>query len=142
MWFFRAVEFVKWLGSLLLAFVVFLSIAVLSASAFPLEGKKEYYLYTSSSQAVIKSDVSILDLPFVRGESVRINSADGVLEDVFIKYSARIVRVEEFAGGVSYYCYSPKVKKGIVIEGVAINLQIAVKGESLVLGTPIIFGGY
>ena len=142
MWFFRAVEFVKWLGSLLLAFVVFLSIVVLKASAIPFEGKKEYYLYTSSSQAVIKSDVSILDLPFVRGESVRINSADGVLEDVFIKYSARIVKVEEFAGGVSYYCYSPKLKKGIVIEGVAINLQIAVKGESLVLGTPIIFGGY
>lgn len=142
MWVFRAVEFVKWLGSLLLSVVVFLSVTILSATAFPLEGEKEYYLYASSSQAVIKSDVSILDLPFVHGESVRINSADGVLEDVLIKYSARVVRVEEFAGGVSYYCYSPKLKKGIVIEGVAINLQIAVKGESVVLGTPIIFGGY
>ena len=143
MWFFKAVEFVKWLVALILSAVVFLSIAILNATAFPLKGEKEYYLYTSSSQAEIKSDVSILELSFVCGKSVRINNAtDGVLEDVLIRYSARVVKVEEFAGGVSYYCYSPKLKKGIVIDGVAVNLQIAVKGESVVLGTPIIFGGY
>ena len=143
MWRFKAVELVKWFVAITLSLVLFSAITLLSATAFPFDGDKEYYLYSPSSQAQIKSEVSILEMPFIRGESVRLTcQADVVLETVLSKYSASVVKVEEFCDGVSYYCYSPKLKKGIVIDGVMINLQIAVKDESVVMGTPIIFGGY
>lgn len=143
MWRFKVLEFVKWFVAITISLVLFFAVAFLNATAFPLIGVKEYYLYSPSSQAQIKREVGILDLPFLRGESVRVTcQTDGVLEVVLAQYSASIVKVEEFCDGVSYYCYSPKLKKGIVIDGVMINLQIAVRGEEVVMGTPIIFGGY
>ncbi len=143
MWFFKILEFLKWLIALTLSAATFFAIAFLNTTAFPFEGGKEYYLYTPSSQSQIKKQVSVLDLPFIRGESVTIESASNeLLEELLTKYGATVVKVEEFLDGVSYYCYSPKLKGGLVIDGRMVNLQVAVKGERTVLGTPIIFGGY
>lgn len=143
MWIFRAWEFLKWLVAVLLSTVTFFCVAFLNATAFPFEGEKQYYLYNESSQAQIKREISLLELPFVRGESITISCLDEeILERLLERYSASVVKVENFSDGVSYYCYSPKLKKGIVLDGVVVNLQIAVKGERVALGTPIIFGGY
>ena len=143
MWFFKVLEFLKWLIALVICAVVFFAIAVLNTTAFAFEGEKEYYLYTPSSQAQIKKEVAIFELPFLRGESVRINGASNeILEETLARYGATVVKVEECSGGVSYYCYSSKLKGGLVIDGMTVNLQIAMKGKTTVLGTPIIFGGY
>ena len=143
MWFFKVLEFLKWLIALVICAVVFFAIAVLNTTAFAFEGEKEYYLYTPSSQAQIKKEVAIFELPFLRGESVRINGASNeILEETLGRYNATVVKVEECSGGVSYYCYSSKLKGGLVIDGMTVNLQIAMKGKTTVLGTPIIFGGY
>ena len=60
------------------------------------------------------------------------------------RYDAEIVFTEKFdeAGGISYYCYSPKLKKPILLDGKFVNLHVVVKSEDIVLGSPIVFGGY
>ena len=141
--FFRIIDYFKWLTALILSAVLFFPIALLNLTAFPFEGEKEYYLYSPSSNAQIKKDVSLSDLPFIRGERVTLsNLSSEDLAPILARYSADVIKEEEFLGGVSYYCYSPQLKGGIVIGGEVVNLQIAIKGDSVVLGTPIIFGGY
>lgn len=143
MWIFKTVEFLKWLIALTVAVVLFFAVAFLNVTAFPFEGDKEYYLYDASSQARVKQAVTAIEIPFIRGERVELDYESGeILEQILERYTASVVKVEENAGVVSYYCYSPKLKRGIVIDGAVVNLQIAVKAESMVLGTPIIFGGY
>ena len=143
MWRFKALEFLKWLIAFIFSTAVFFAVGFLNVTAFPFEGDKEYYLYSPSSQAQIKKSVNLLEVPFIRGESVTINhSSKELLEKVLADYDAKIVKVEKFDGGVSYYCYSCKLKDGIVLDGEFVNLQVAIKKESTVIGTPIIFGGY
>ena len=143
MLFFRIMDYFKWLSALILSVVLFFPIALLNLTAFPFEGDKEYYLYTPSSNAQIKNDVNLSDLPFIRGERVILsNLSSEDLASILARYSANVIKEEEFLGGVSYYCYSPKLEGGIMIDGEVVNLQIAIKKDSVVLGTPIIFGGY
>ena len=93
--------------------------------------------------------MTVFDLPFVRGESVRLD-CDGQSEqekesfvaELLERYEAKLLKTEEFSDGVSYYCYSDKLKQGIVIDGVTVNLHLVVKQKEIALGTPIIFGGY
>lgn len=132
-----------------LSAVVFLFVAVLNTSAFPFEVKKEYYLSSASSQAVIVNDLSIFELPFVRGESIRIDCTgesvqerETLVQDLLAKYKANVLKIEIYADGASYYCYSAKLKQGISLDGKTVNLHVVVKNGEVILGTPIIFGGY
>ena len=145
MWIFKTIDFLKWLIALILSVALFLAVSFLNATAFPFKGEKEYYLYSVSSQAQIKQAINPLEIPFICGESISIpNPSNEFLDGVLTRYRASIVKVEESeeSGVVSYYCYSPKLKRGILIDGVFVNLHVVVKVECVVLGSPIIFGGY
>ena len=108
------------------------------------QGVRTYYLYSVSSLAGQVQAVKIWDLPFVTGESVQLSVADGqaFLEKTLLEYSATTLFVEESGGVVSYYCYSQLLPNRIALNGVMVNLHIALSGESAVVGTPIIFGGF
>ena len=121
---------------------------LMHASAFA-GGKSTYYLYSASSQAEIKESLKPAELVGLKGESavyVFENGEAGAdaafVERILDEYRAKICFVEEAAGTLSYYCYSPRLKNGVLLEGRKINLHIAVRAESIALGTPIIFGGY
>ena len=122
-------------------------------------GRSTYYLHSPSSQAEISETLELCDLATLSGESVvYLNvgakgslteagkglSAEGkeIAEKIINSYRAKLCFSEEISGTVSYYCYSPMLKGGVVLRGKKINLHIAVRTESIVLGTPIIFGGY
>ena len=143
----RGYYFFSWIRgtvATLICLGVFCAVCALNYSAFPLYGGKEYYLYSASSGAEITREVSLADLPFLKGERACVETTDGnrVLEETLARYNAEILRTETGEFGVSYYCYSPKLKNGLILEGKTINLHIVVKTGEVLLGTPIIFGGY
>ena len=43
---------------------------------------------------------------------------------------------------VSYYCRSPLLGEGILLNGERVNLHIAAGGGQTAAGTPLIFGGF
>ena len=69
-------------------------------------------------------------------------SAFAFAEDFISAYDAKLCFAEEIGGTLSFYCYSPRLKGGVILNGRKINLHIAVRAESVAVGTPIIFGGY
>ena len=109
-------------------------------------GERVFYLYSPSSQAQIKTKISIIDGFFVRGESVKIN-LDGVVaerkaEEILSSFNAEVLFTEQAGQTLSYYAYAPKLGGGILLNGKKINLHIAFSDSQCVVGTPIIFGGF
>ena len=109
-----------------------------------ISGERVFYLSSASSNARVKNNLSLLDVFRVKGESVRVTGVDGesVARDVLKRYDASVYFSESVAGVRSYYCYSPRLKGGIVVNGVKVNLHVAVDGDACVVGSPVIFGGF
>lgn len=140
-----------------LALVVLLFAFVMRASAFStLESRAiglggrasttEYYLYDPSSGAVRKTKLTLAELFWKEGESVRFVFSDGGAEEfmqsVLDCYNAEIRVREETGSTSSAYAYSLLLGKGLFVGGERVNLHIAVRGNAVAVGTPIIFGGY
>ena len=139
MWKYRLRSFLKTILAAVGVIVVLLTILVVNCFAFPFATRKEFYLYSPSSQATIRTQLYLDELFFLQGESG--HTADS-LSEVLEKYSATVLFQEEGEGCVSYYCYSPKLKRSVQLDGKTVNLHIVEYDDGLRLGSPIIFGGY
>lgn len=117
-----------------------------------IEGERNYFLDSASSQGLRKEVLSISDLARVKGECVsteistytggRYLTNEEIAVEIATRYGAEILITEEVDGVVSYYAYTPKWQGGLYIGGKKINLHIAVGGGYLKVGTPIIFDGF
>lgn len=163
-------QFLKGVGALLAALFVSFSVYLIHSSSFT-GGESTYYLYCASSQAEIKRALSLADLAHLKGESAVYvfekgrtedvadapideytaieeilpeagENASAFAEDFISAYDAKLCFAEEIGNTLSFYCYSPQLKGGVILNGRKINLHIAVRAESVAVGTPIIFGGY
>ncbi|MBE5753653.1 MAG: hypothetical protein E7343_06310 [Clostridiales bacterium] len=139
---YKLTAFLRFICALFVCGVILLPVCLLSFSVFPFEREKEYYLYSFSSQANIVTDPTPLDLLFVTGESARIKTEEANLDELLSFYDAKVLFTENLDGAVSYYCYSPKLKSPVVLDGKSVNLHIIVKDKEIVLGSPVVFGGY
>ena len=117
-----------------------------------LEGKHTFYLESPSSQSLIKERLTFADLWKVKGESVILPktayeegmyaSNDDLANAIAQKYHAELYCMEEVAGSISYYGYSPYFGEKIILYGISINLHIVLSSNQIALGSPIIFGGF
>lgn len=105
-----------------------------------------FVLYTNSnsSNCAFKS-VNRLEYCFsinVFGEECSVKKENFDLQEFLDDFSARIVLVEYTESGTSYYAYSNKVKYLQVIKGQKINLHVAISGDMVYLGSPVIYGSF
>ena len=141
--------------ALAVIFCLFFAVGVKAAAVTRLAdipGKRVYFLDSPSSQGLRKERLTIADLTRVKGECVftEISAYDGgrylakekIACKIAARYGAEILLIEETDGIVSYYAYTPNWQDGLHIDGVKINLHIAVEKERLAVGTPIIFDGF
>ncbi len=112
-------------------------------------GERTFYLDSASSQGLIKTKLSFMDIKRVRGESVSMkkewkNEAEkqAFVEEIFQRYQAEIVLVERCAGTVSYYGYSPEILQTERVAGRTVNLHVAVADSRAGVGIPLIYGGF
>ncbi len=150
----RCKVFIKTLLSLAFAVCVIFFMWMMQGSRFSdVAGERVFYLQSASSQGLRTERLTLQDLPFLRGESVRLNleeKAEGqfktqeIAQELLRKYGAKLLFKEEAAGITSYYAYTARFGNGIFINGMEVNLHIAVCRETktCVMGSPIIFDGY
>ena len=125
---------------------VFISCVYLFNSAPIVSGveKIEVYLFSSSSNAVIKT-VDVNEFSFisnVKGECVKLKAKEFDLEKFLSDYGAQVILTESFDGGKSYYAYSPKIRYRESVCGERVNLQVAIRGQTVTVGSPIIYGSF
>ncbi len=131
-----------------------LSIIVLSASlvlVLTLLNNPPAFIGFSESRAVYtgtSSNSHFKEYPHlacvnkIKGESCKIPTSEFNMEEFTEYFSAKKVRTEAVAETVSYYFVSPKLKNYVLINGQKINLHIAINNEYVVIGSPVIYGGY
>lgn len=141
---YKILAWLRYALSVCLAIGVLAFVALFHITVFPYAADKEYYLYSPSSQAQIKNEITFSELPYIKGECARfaIENDEKDLQALIAHYNAEIVRIEQFNGGTSYYCYSNKLKTPILLDGAHVNLHIVVKENELLIATPLVFGGY
>ena len=141
--------------ALAVLFCLFFAVGVKAVSVTrfaDIEGKRIYFLDSASSQGLRKESLSVVDLTRIKGECVftEISAYDGgrylpnkeIAEEIAHRYGAEILFTEEADGVVSYYAYTARWQDGLYINGVKINLHIAVGKVNLAVGAPIIFDGF
>ncbi len=115
--------------------------ALYSSPVFGSGERYEFYKGTSSDEIFCsRTPLGKLTCPNVKGECA-FYAGDRV-EEIRSEFEAEILFIEESAGTVNYYCYSPALENGVLLNGYTVNLHIAYSGERTAAGTPIIFGGY
>jgi hypothetical protein len=136
-------------------FCLFFAVGVKAVSVTRLagiEGERTYFLDSASSQGLRTQTLSLNDLTRVKGECVfteisayqggRYLTKEGIAQEIAKKYEANILFTEEIDGVVSYYAYTARWQDGLYINGLKVNLHIAVGKVNLAVGTPIIFDGF
>ena len=115
--------------------------ALTRSPAFSGEGY-EFSAGASSSACVVRTDTPVLYKLFtpVAGESARWEG--DMRRALLARYRAEVLFVEEACGVTAYYCHSPLLGGGVLLEGECVNLQIAWDGSRTAAGTPVIFGGF
>lgn len=146
---FRAVKnFIKLVVAVCVALAVCLCVKsahISPLSSLNLKGERAYYLDTTSSQALVKTQLSVWDLFRVRGESVCFTlseEAEPFARALVERYQGEILFIEEACGTISYYAYVPAFSQGVTLYGKRVNLHIAISENICKVGTPIIFGGF
>ena len=102
----------------------------------------EFSSGTSSSAHIERTDAPFSYKLFhaVAGESARFSG--DVCAQLIASYRAEVLFCEEACGVTNYYCFSPLLGAGILLDGRQVNLHIAVDGGQTAAGTPVIFGGF
>ncbi len=111
-----------------------------------IDGKRTFYVYSKSSQALAVENLRFEHLFSVQGESVRFALGDKagseVVAEIFARYQGAVCIEEEVDGVKSYYGYAPALGEYVAVGGQAVNLHVAIRGGECVVGSPIIFGGF
>ena len=122
-------------------FMAFIAAGLLLVAAkyYPVEiatgayGKVEYF--NSSDEPV---DVGSA-YSFIRADC---DGGEDAAKEIINSLKARIVFVERPDGETIYYCHSFKFPKSVKLKGRKINLAVAVRGDSVAIGSPLLKGCY
>lgn len=68
--------------------------------------------------------------------------AETELSKVLDAYKAEKLSVQKEKDFTIVYAYSEGCGKGVVTDGMTVNLQIVIKGDSTIVGSPLIMGSY
>ncbi len=136
--------FLKSVGAIALSLILLLFVGGLGVSRFPFfTCAHTYYLYSPSSQAVQKGELSLQEWQEVKGESIRFSCTDGgTALEIFERLNAELLFIEDAGEVRSYYGFSEKWRDGVWLQGHFINLHVAIGQGRCTVGSPMIFGSF
>lgn len=135
---------IKGIGAILSAVVCALLLyAIRNAPVFDAGQTYTYYLSANSSDLVVQTQSPVKQKLFLGSTAGESTQYEG---DLYLqlkeKFHAVLLFSEDVYEITNYYLYSPLLGDGVLLNGYAVNLHIAVSDERTAVGTPIIFGGY
>ena len=76
----------------------------------------------------------------IYGESAVIEGFS--VDEIFKEFNATVIKVEKVDDITCYYGYSKRLPYEIKLFNDKVNLHVAVDGDKIILGTPLIFGSF
>ncbi len=86
---------------------------------------------------------SEINCPYIEKDGVYKSFNPSYNYNNFLKsYDAKLMFTESCNGVTNYYYYSKRIPYKEVFKNKKVNIQVAVTSENIVIGSPIIYGGY
>ena len=103
-----------------------------------------FFIGTSSADCKVitvdkGAELLALTLTNVCGEATTFKTLD--TDELLEKVNGKILFSEQLSDSVNYYC-SADLPYSVTLYGQKVNLHICVKADSVIIASPIIFGGY
>lgn len=78
----------------------------------------------------------------IKGESIRFIGNDEDIKMFISSTKLKIVDRQKLANNEIIYGYNQGLNNFVILNGEKVNVQIAKKGATIIIGTPLIFGSY
>ena len=107
---------------------------------------KEFEVYRKSNSScaqIVKANAfTTAFITDKTGESCIVDGSTFNTGKFLSDFNAKVVFSEKIDGTTNLYAYSKKIKYFVTIGGKKVNIHVVYQNENIVLGTPIVFGGY
>ncbi len=134
-----------------LSIIIIIALAVCAAvvslpkkTAFECGDSYTFFIGTSSADCKVitvdkGAELLALTLTNVCGEATTFKTLD--TDELLEKVNGKILFSEQLSDSVNYYC-SADLPYSVTLYDQKVNLHICVKADSVIIASPIIFGGY
>ena len=99
-----------------------------------------FLIYAKSKDAT--QILTKLSTKNIQGESFCFDGNFGDVKNILKSLNAKVIKKECFNDFLVIYANSPKLGKYVYINLKKVNVQIVIKKEKIIIGTPIILGSY
>ncbi len=130
--------YILWLGLLLAALLMFYNNQPIFKDYA--EKSTAYTVREASQEGVQYACFEIVNAKI--GESCSLAAEDFSLAECIKYFQAEIIFTETAGSVTNYYLYSPVIRRTKTLRGEKINLHVAFDNGRVVMGSPLIYGGY
>ena len=129
------------------AALAFLCVLTALPDRLAFKGSERYTFYVGNTSkncrvvscAASEAELTRLTLQGICGESATFSTLD--IDEFLKSVKGEVVAVQKLSDSVNYYC-TADLPYAVELFGTSINLHICVREDSVMVGSPIIFGGY
>jgi hypothetical protein len=83
-----------------------------------------------------------LALPAMHGQSVSFEGGAGDVAALIERLGVEVFDIQILDNHTIYYGYTRKLRGGVAVDDTLVNIQIAIRGGRVTVGTPLILGSF
>lgn len=103
---------------------------------------RDYKTFTEATGSVANGAFAALSLNGTEGESVTFCGSKDRFESEIRRLGVTVTERQSLGGIEIVYGYTEKLRGGVNVDGKRVNIELAYRGGTITVGTPVILGSY
>lgn len=103
---------------------------------------RDYKTFTEATGSAANGAFAALSLNGTEGESVTFCGSKDRFESEIRRLGVTVTERQSLGGIEIVYGYTEKLRGGVNVDGKRVNIELAYRGGTITVGTPVILGSY
>lgn len=103
---------------------------------------RDYKTFTEATGSAANGAFAALSLNDTEGESVTFCGSKDRFESEIRRLGVTVTERQSLGGIEIVYGYTEKLRGGVNVDGKRVNIELAYRGGTITVGTPVILGSY
>lgn len=103
---------------------------------------RDYKTFTEATGSAANGAFAALSLNGTEGESVTFCGSKNEFESEIRRLGVTVTERQSLGGIEIVYGYTEKLRGGVNVDGKRVNIELAYRGGTITVGTPVILGSY
>lgn len=103
---------------------------------------RDYKTFTEATGSAANGAFAALSLNGTEGESVTFYGTKEAFEAEILRLGVTVTERQSLGGIEIVYGYTEKLRGGVNVDGKRVNIELAYRGGTITVGTPVILGSY